>query len=259
MSASGEPAGRTPAGARASSLRDPGWKIEQRRGPVSDLFKSDEWPRGTPRLARIHTVEGPGLVLGSSQRTGTADERRAASLGVEVLRRRSGGGAVLLRPGRQVWADFFVAAGDPLWHDDVIRAADWVGRLWSSVVAPFAAAPCSVHTGRLVADRWGTLVCFAGTGPGEVLVGGRKVVGVSQRRSRDQVRIQTAARVQPRGARAAAHSAGDSLDELDLLDLGESERAEGRAVLASRGGAIDTTEADLAQALIRALQLPGSP
>ncbi len=202
-------------------------------------------------------MDGPGLVLGSSQKESTADERRAARFGVEVLRRRSGGGAVLLWPGRQVWADFFVAAGDPLWHDDVIRAADWVGRLWSSVAAPFAAAPCSVHTGRLVADRWGRLVCFAGTGPGEVSVGGRKVVGVSQRRSRDQVRIQTAARVQSRGAQAAARSTGDSLDELDLLDLGGPERAEGRTVLASRCTAIDTTEADLTEALIRALQPPG--
>ncbi|MCY4421629.1 MAG: hypothetical protein OXC06_01020 [Acidimicrobiaceae bacterium] len=198
------------------------------------------------------TVEGPGLVLGSTQKAGAA-----AGAGVEVLRRRSGGGAVLLRPGRQVWADFFVASTDPLWHDDVTLAADWVGRLWASAVARFTTAVCSVHTGRLVADRWGRLVCFAGMGPGEVSVNGRKVVGVSQRRSRDRVRIQTAARLQPADGQAAPSSAADGLDELDLLDLSAAERAEGQTVLASRSTSIAATEAELTESLLRGLQHSG--
>ncbi len=202
----------------------------------------------------MHTVDEPGLVLGSTQKAGAADGRRAASSGVEVLHRRSGGGAVLLWPGRQVWADFFVTSTDPLWHDDVTLAAGWVGRLWAAVVARFSTAGCSVHTGRLVADRWGRLACFAGTGPGEVLVSGRKVVGVSQRRSRDQVRIQTAARLRPAGPPAPA--AGE-LDELDLLDLSPAERVEGQAVLASRSTFISATEAELTGALLQELQHPG--
>ena len=202
-------------------------------------------------------MDQPGLVLGSTQRAATADLNRAAITGVEVLRRRSGGGAVLLWPGRHVWVDFFVASTDPLWHDDVTLAARWVGRLWSSVVAEFVATPCTVHTGRLVADRWGSLVCFAGVGPGEVFVGGRKVVGVSQRRSRDRVRIQTAARLQPGTVHTGAPFPGDGPDELGLLDLTPAEQAAGRAVLASRCGDIPAAAADLAKALLRALQVPG--
>jgi hypothetical protein len=34
------------------------------------------------------------------------------------------------------------------------------------------------------------VVCFGGTGPGEVVVGGAKVVGLSQRRTRDGARFQ---------------------------------------------------------------------
>jgi hypothetical protein len=41
--------------------------------------------------------------------------------------------------------------------------------------------------------RWGGLACFAGIGPGEVLLGGRKSVGVSQRRDRSGARFQCAA------------------------------------------------------------------
>lgn len=206
------------------------------------------------RLARLYTVEGPGLVLGSTQKAAAADERRAASSGVEVLRRRSGGGAVLLWPGRQVWADFFVAATDPLWHDDVTLAARWAGRLWASAVASLSTSGCSVHTERLIADRWGRLVCFAGMGPGEVFVSGRKVVGVSQRRSRDRVRIQTAARLRPEKDPATGSPAGGGLDELDLLALSPAERAEGRTVLARRSTSIPATEAELTESLLREMQ-----
>jgi lipoate-protein ligase A len=40
---------------------------------------------------------------------------------------------------------------------------------------------------------WSRSVCFAGLGPGEVTVGGRKVVGISQRRRRDGALFQCAA------------------------------------------------------------------
>ena len=222
------------------------WTVERLHGPVSDLLATAEPPATATRLARIHTVTRPGLVLGSTQRPGTADESRAAAAGAEVLRRRSGGGAVLLSPGGQVWADFFIPASDPLWSDDVARAAQWAGELWSAVIEPFVAEPVSVHSGRLVADRWGKLVCFAGSGPGEVFAGGLKVVGVSQRRSRQRARLQTTARLR---REAADHI----LDELELLDLAPADRAAGRAVTAARGGSVPATEADLTESLLRVL------
>jgi lipoate---protein ligase len=42
----------------------------------------------------------------------------------------------------------------------------------------------------MIATPWSELVCFAGIGPGEVMLDGRKLVGLSQRRTRDGVRIQ---------------------------------------------------------------------
>ena len=227
--------------------------MERLTGPVSALLASAEPPAAAPRLARIHTVERPGLVLGSTQRFETADSERAAAAGVEVLRRRSGGGAVLLSPGCQVWADFFIPASDRLWSDDVAGAVQWVGELWSAVIEPFAAESASVHSGRLVADRWGRLVCFASTGPGEVLVGGLKVVGVSQRRSRQRARIQTMARLRPPAPVGGGQSTGSDLDELALLDITSADRAEGRAVMAGRCGAVGTGEPELIEALLRVL------
>ena len=231
----------------------PEWTVERLSGPVSELLDAPEPARGAPRLARLHTVERPGLVLGSGQPDSVADKAAAAAEGVEVVRRRSGGGAVLLQPGHQVWADFFVPADDPLWSDDVTEAALWAGELWASAVAPFAAEPVSVHTGRLKADRWGRLVCFAGQGPGEVFVGGLKVVGVSQRRNPRRARIQTTARLDDKPGAGAAEEAGPCLDELQFLDLAPDDRATGREGMARRCGVVRAAAEDLARSLLRAL------
>jgi len=232
-------------GAATCSSAHP-WTVERLQGPVSELLGSAEPPTAATRVARIHIVTDPGLVLGSTQSLETADPIRAAAAGTEILRRRSGGGAVLLRPGGQVWVDFFVPASDPLWSDDVAHAAQWVGELWSSVIEPFVSKPISVHSDRLVADRWGRLVCFAGSGPGEVFAGGRKVVGVSQRRTRSRVRIQTTARL-------AQEAADHILDELEFLDLTPADRTGGRALVEGRCGTIPATEPALTDALIQAL------
>ena len=247
----------TGAGGAANCSSAHPWTVERLHGPVSSLLATAEPPATAARLARIHTVTEPGLVLGSTQGLETADESRAAAAGAQVLRRRSGGGAVLLRPGSQVWADFFIPASDPLWSDDVAHAAQWVGELWSAVIEPLVARPISVHSGRLVADRWGRLVCFAGRGPGEVFVDGLKVVGVSQRRSRQRARIQTTARLrEPAASSEAAHH---DLDELELLDVPPADRVAGRAVIATRCGSVPATEADLTGALLRALEAQSAP
>ena len=192
-------------------------------------------------------------MLGSSQSRDAADPVRVAAAGAELVRRSSGGGAVLLAPGRQLWADFFVPAGDSLWDDDVVRAAGWVGELWSSLAAALAGAEPSVHAGGLAADRWGRLVCFAGIGPGEVLIGGRKAVGVSQRRNRRRIVIQTAVRVAAPAEGGRPPCGPEGLDELDLLALTSAEREKGRAALAQRCGALpcdlDAAEASLLEEL----------
>ena len=243
-----------PDGPDSRARRGCRWTVERLHGPVSELLESAEPPAAATRVARIHIVTGAGLVLGSTQGLETADQTRAAAAGTEILRRRSGGGAVLLVPGGQVWVDFFVPASDPLWSDDVALAAQWVGELWSAVVEPFVAEPISVHSGRLVADQWGRLVCFAGSGPGEVFAGGRKVVGVSQRRNRSRVRLQTTARLRLPDTAASIRADDRLFDELEFLDVTAADRETGRAVMASRCGSVPATEADLTEALLGALQ-----
>lgn len=170
-----------------SELSRSGWVIEHRHGPADKLHKSsvDPWVR----TVRINRVTRPALVLASTQDLALLN-REAVPLGTDIVRRNSGGGLVHLIPGRQVWIDVFVARSDPLWVDDVTHSGDWLARAWIE-----ALTSVGVGTAQLAPPRWsdpelGRLVCFAATGPGEVLVRGKKLVGVSQRRGRAGARFQ---------------------------------------------------------------------
>jgi hypothetical protein len=68
----------------------------------------------------------------------------------------------------------------------------WIGERWREALAPIVASGgvLEVNDGATRPSPWSDLVCFAGIGPGEVLLDGRKLVGLSQRRTRDGLRIQ---------------------------------------------------------------------
>jgi lipoate-protein ligase A len=142
-------------------------------------------PDSITRTARIVEVTSPALVLGSTQ---PAVEERD----VPVVRRRSGGGAVLVGPGELLWVDVLLPAGDPLWEDDVGRSFHWLGQAWVDALGAVG-VDGSWHRGAMVCTPWCRQVCFAGIGPGEVTVDGRKVVGLAQRRTRAGALFQCAA------------------------------------------------------------------
>jgi len=164
-----------------------GWIVGYSHGDAGAFHAGDP---AAERSATFHTVHRPTLVLGSAQAPGDVDRRVAAALGVDVVRRRSGGGAVLLLPGEFLWLDLVVPAGDALWLDDVGRSMLWVGELWQGALAGLGVAGAVHHDG-LVTTDWSRQVCFAGAGTGEVLRDGAKLVGVSQRRTRHWARFQS--------------------------------------------------------------------
>ena len=169
------------------------WRVERRRGPAADLHAAAV-PDAPGRAAWILEADAPALVLGSTQSAELVDEARATRRGVHVARRRSGGGVVFVDPGTTAWVDVIVPAGDPLWDADVGRAALWVGRCWQDALAALGVAPTVVHDGALACGPLGRLVCFGTVGAGEVTdPDRRKLVGISQRRTRHAARFQCAA------------------------------------------------------------------
>ncbi len=163
------------------------WRIEERRGSAAELH--DAWPSVADgpedRAVAVCHPTRSAVVLGSTQSPAVVDRRLAAKCGIDVVHRRSGGGAVLVTPEDPVWIDVWVPSGDPLWDADVTRAFDWLGATWGSALKQIGLAGVEVQSGRPVdRTRWSSLICFGGVGAGEVTVTGRKVVGLSQRRNR---------------------------------------------------------------------------
>lgn len=176
------------------------WSVARLSGEALELHaRAASWPP-SPSGPAVEVLEAtaPALVLGSTQPDAVVDAAACDAAGVAVVRRRSGGGAVLVGPGECVWVDVLVPAGDPLWVDDVSSSAWWLGARWVDALADVGVGGGAVHQGALCVNRWGRLVCFAGLGGGEVTLDGGpapdvlgpKVVGIAQRRGRWGARFQ---------------------------------------------------------------------
>jgi lipoate---protein ligase len=139
--------------------------------------------RRTPTLW-WYRPHGAAIVLGRGQR----------GLNVEtplpVLERSSGGGAVLL-DASLLSLDVLLPSDHPLLDGDVGAVFGHVGRVWAAALGALGVPALSVHTEPSSARRQAegrerllASVCYATAGRGEVLAGGRKLVGLSQRRRR---------------------------------------------------------------------------
>ena len=187
-------------------------------------------------------------MLGSTQPSAHVDAGAAARAGLTVVRRRSGGGAVLVEPAGVVWVDVGVPRSDPLWDDDVGRAFWWLGQAWAQAVGTLGLHGAEVHRRAMVSSPWSSMVCFAGLGPGEVTVGGRKVVGMAQRRTRQGALFQCAVPLAWHPERL-----------LGVLVLDGQSRAAAGAELADAAMAVGASAGDVEDALVEALPRDGEP
>jgi len=173
----------------SSNTDDPpwrgGWRSIVLRAPTADLVRHRPDPQGR-RLACLNLPASTAVVLGSTQQETDVDLARCRAQSVPVVRRRSGGGAVLIVPGSQIWIDLFVPADDRLFEHDVVKASHWVGEAWRASLGrvTHATGPRPQVHDRLEVTRWSRRICFSGRGPGEVSLDGKKIVGLSQRRGR---------------------------------------------------------------------------
>lgn len=203
-----------------------------------DLYDYDALRRiGEATLFVVRTVH-PVLVLGGNQSPDVLDAGRVD--GWAVRRRRGGGGLVLLRPD-DLWIDWWIPTHDLRWSPDVRASALNAGSWWRDTLAAHGVASPVVHEGPLEGDPRFRVVCFAGRGPGEVFVAGRKAVGLTQWRVREGVFLSS---VLPEGRSAdvlellaqVPDGLAEALDHHDVASLALAD-AEGLvADLASAGG-----------------------
>lgn len=159
-------------------------------GTVDELHRLDPFAGDEPVVPTVWWCRpvDDAIVLGSRQGEDLLDPAACRRAGLSIVHRRSGGGAVVMRRESMLWIDVVLPPG--VAPDDVRGSMVWIGERWCDVLAPEVDAPLTVHRGDMVRSAWSELVCFAGVGPGEVMSGPDKLVGLSQRRTRRGIRVQ---------------------------------------------------------------------
>ena len=189
----------------------------------------DEAQPDDPATLAWWLVDVDVLVLGRGSNVATDAGR------VSVARRSSGGGPVLWGPDLLA-LDVVVPKGHPLYSDDVADSYRWLGKALARAITKVG-VPAQAITpaeARRADNATGALACFASVSPWEVVIDGRKVVGLSQVRRRAGTLLQAGILLSIDGNRLAG-----------LLDLDPVSRRALASVLTERAtGVADHVNVD---------------
>lgn len=148
-------------------------------------------PRDAP-IASWSTTAVPALVLGRGAGAPPVDRDAARAAGVSVVRRTSGGGPVLWDSGL-VALDVILPPQHPLAPADVVETYRWLGEAIAAALRALGLPGVEVvdiARARRTTPGVAAAACFGGISPFEVLVEGRKVLGLSQARRRPGTLLQ---------------------------------------------------------------------
>ena len=160
-------------------------------------FHHRPFPIGSDPVISLFTPDQSAIILGSTQERTLINEKACLVNNIEIVKRRSGGGIVFLTEDSTIWIDVEIPREHSLWLNDVGDSSLWLGEVFKKELSELCDVNLEVHRSGLIKTVWSPLICFAGRGPGEVFTqDGRKVVGISQRRSRDWARFQCAVSLQ---------------------------------------------------------------
>ncbi len=157
---------------------------------------------GSLPVLRWYISEQPVLVLGNGQSVEVVDLDACRAQDVEVVRRTSGGTAVLL-DRYAVSMEVVLPVGHPLLGGDIVSSYQWIGELWAQAlhvlgIRQARAMPAAEVRAlpALAKDDPLRLACYGTLSPFEPVVEGMKVVGLSQVRRRSAVLYQVGAHLQ---------------------------------------------------------------
>jgi lipoate-protein ligase A len=139
-----------------------------------------------PPTVRFYGWSPPTVSLGYAQPLdGTVDRERCRSLGIGLVRRPTGGSAILHEPvDREVTYAVVAAATDFPGADDVLETYRLIGQGLAGGLGRLGAVAEVVPIVRGRGAAAAPAFCFVRTGAYEIAVAGRKLVGSAQRRQR---------------------------------------------------------------------------
>ncbi len=186
--------------------------------------------RGEGPAIVVHAVSPAAITVGRAQAS-EVDRAAASAAGIEVVTRPSGGGPVLWDDDL-VAVDIILPAGHPLLPVDVVAGYRWVGE---AVVAALMALgiPGARAVPPAEARAWprgdAAGLCFGGLSPWEVVVGDRKVLGLSQVRRQAGGMIQVGVPLHLDAARLtrAVGAPGAAAADLEARTTGIADLAPG--------------------------------
>jgi lipoate-protein ligase A len=154
---------------------------------------------GSLPVLRWYVSDQPVLVLGNGQSLDCVDLAACRATDVEVLRRTSGGTAVLV-DRYAVSMEVALPIRHPLALGDIVHSYQWIGELWAQTlqvlgVEQARAIPLEEVRAlpKIAKDDPVRMACYGTLSPFEPVVGLRKVVGLSQVRRRFAVLYQVGA------------------------------------------------------------------
>lgn len=135
------------------------------------------------------------IIMGCSQRPDEGQIRRSEEAGLAIIRRRSGGGAVLAGPW-MLSVTVFIPPDHPVAQQNIIEIFSWLEQIWIDSLRA-CGVPCrgvdqamidNSKTISLQQDlKW---ACYASLSHGEIVSDdGRKLVGLAQIRKRKGVAL----------------------------------------------------------------------
>jgi len=153
------------------------------REPALNMALDEALLRLAGRLAspllRLYTWRPSGVSLGRREPAADVDFAAAGELGFQVVRRPTGGKALLHSEGGEVTYALILPPGHPLTGLDVAESA---ARIASGVAEALKLLGYPARVGGFPGVPGEGGLCYAASAPSDVVVAGRKVSGSAQRR-----------------------------------------------------------------------------
>ncbi|WP_421866109.1 lipoate--protein ligase family protein [Motiliproteus sp.] len=145
----------------------------------------------------------PAIIMGCSQRPTPEQQQRAAQQHLPIIRRGSGGGAVLAGPW-MLSLSVFIPTDHPLAQLDLIKIFSWYEQIWLRALQS-AGVDCKgvdkaliEHSKQVAKDQQVDWACYAALSHGEIVSpDGRKLVGLAQIRKRHCIALVSGLHLQP--------------------------------------------------------------